>query len=401
MFIAKRENGELFSLVSETNRNDLLQLRTRERFFCPSCKEEVVLKLGTKRVYHFAHLKGSDCPAQIEPESEYHLLGKLQLYEWLRLQKVDPKLEPYLDKIKQRPDILFIYQNKTYVIEYQCSPISEQLFHKRTRQYITNGFIPIWILGAKQLNRKSTYLFSLSDFHSFFLTELSNNQWILRSYCPDGQHFITLQQIIPLSKRNVTAQLQTVKQNNMSINELLFPYKNKSSIHHLISDWWQRMQTYKHHYPLNRWAYQDPFVKELYMRGLSFSQLSPALGVPLPSALLIETSPFIWQTYIFLDHFNEKKRGTLIYLQDIFESFSERVYRKQIIVRRHKFFRKSHYYDTIREYIQLLAQVNFLMQLDRDTFKLMGDFTNYDEQAKQFFVVHQTMIIEQFMIVSQ
>lgn len=397
MFIAKRDSGELFSVATRTDRNFLLKLRNKETFYCPGCKAKVILKLGTKRIFHFAHLRGSECVYQVEPESEYHLSGKWQLYKWLQKQQLDPILEPYEEKIKQRPDILFHYKNKTYVIEFQCSPINEQLFSKRTRQYLENGYIPIWILGAKQLNRKSTHLFSLSDFHSLFLTEQRNKQWTIKSYCPETENFIILQHITSVSTRNVVAKVNVTKIAEISIDEFLLQTMNRFSVHTMLAEWWDRMETHKRHYPLNRWAYRDPLLRELYEQGLSMPQLSPAIGLPLPSSMFIQTSPIIWQTYIYLDIFHCKNRGELIYLQDVYRNFQKRVTQKEITVRKLVFFKSGHYYDTIREYIHLLVQVSLLTELDRDTFKLTSDFP-HPQQADSFFSLYQSKMSEQYWI---
>ena len=66
----------------------LRRIREDQEFQCPECKEKVMMKIGTQRMEHFAHQKGSLCVESYERESEYHLAGKLQLFQWLKNQKL-------------------------------------------------------------------------------------------------------------------------------------------------------------------------------------------------------------------------------------------------------------------------------------------------------------------------
>lgn len=52
-------------------------------FFCPECRERVVLKLGDIRVHHAAHKANSTCPAT-NPETAIHLNTKYYLVEKLK-----------------------------------------------------------------------------------------------------------------------------------------------------------------------------------------------------------------------------------------------------------------------------------------------------------------------------
>src|SRR4051794_414186 len=47
----------------------------RDKYVCPLCLHEVVLKPGRVKVAHFAHAPGSDCPAS-EHEGAEHLAAK-------------------------------------------------------------------------------------------------------------------------------------------------------------------------------------------------------------------------------------------------------------------------------------------------------------------------------------
>ena len=93
------------------------------------------MKLGSQRIEHFAHQKDSQCTESYERESDYHINGKLQLFQWLEMQNLSPVLEPYYQSIRQRPDIGFTYQFKL------CTRIS-MLCHSPRIDGKTNKALP-------------------------------------------------------------------------------------------------------------------------------------------------------------------------------------------------------------------------------------------------------------------
>ena len=95
MLTAIKKDGTPFSLLPRVPKEKLRRIREDQEFQCPECKEKVMMKIGTQRMEHFAHQKGSLCVESYERESEYHLAGKLQLFQWLKNQKLCPELEPF------------------------------------------------------------------------------------------------------------------------------------------------------------------------------------------------------------------------------------------------------------------------------------------------------------------
>lgn len=86
-----------------------------------------------------------------ETETEEHLNGKRDLFEWIKKQPcvTDAILEGWIPETKQRPDIMFKFNGKQYVIEYQCSPIASE-YIERHELYQAAGINDIWILGAEK-----------------------------------------------------------------------------------------------------------------------------------------------------------------------------------------------------------------------------------------------------------
>ncbi|MGE6769961.1 competence protein CoiA, partial [Bacillus velezensis] len=104
MFSAVTADGRLIQLAGSYSKEKAAELR-KKSWFCPVCKSELDIKLGREKLPHFAHKKSRLCPGESEPESEYHLEGKRQLFLWLKTQGCSVSLEPYLTSAGQRPDL--------------------------------------------------------------------------------------------------------------------------------------------------------------------------------------------------------------------------------------------------------------------------------------------------------
>lgn len=132
MLTAILKNGNTICLSDRKDPSTLYSLREKEVFFCPECKEKLILKIGLQKIPHFAHYRVTNC-SRYENESGYHLAGKERIYLWLKEMGLCPELEPYDDSIRKRPDISFIYQGIKVAVEFQCSNIPESLIKKDKR----------------------------------------------------------------------------------------------------------------------------------------------------------------------------------------------------------------------------------------------------------------------------
>lgn len=169
MLVASAENGVRISLIGSHSIPALQQYRENHSFYCPECKEKVIMKIGKKKIPHFSHKKGSKCPERYERESEYHMSGKVLLFQWLKKKGLNPILEPFYPEISQRPDIGVHYEGVHYALEYQCSSISEELFIKRTeatlRQvpfqfgYWQGKVLSVWVKQKFLYLGSNTYFF--------------------------------------------------------------------------------------------------------------------------------------------------------------------------------------------------------------------------------------------------
>ncbi|PKC53710.1 hypothetical protein RhiirA1_478716 [Rhizophagus irregularis] len=147
MLVAITDQNERFVICSSTPKAIYKKIREERTFFCPQCKQPVQFKIGSVKIPHFSHLSNNDCDLRFsEGESEAHLLGKQQLYELFQSLQLNVELESYLPFIKQRPDLLVkTSKDNTFAIEFQCSTISKEKYLYRSKGYLDNNIIPIWI----------------------------------------------------------------------------------------------------------------------------------------------------------------------------------------------------------------------------------------------------------------
>src|SRR5258708_5686946 len=79
-------------------------------FYCPACRQELILKKGRKVVAHYAHWPDAECEYTNEGESEEHRLAKQEMYQALQGTPgvTDIRLERYLREV--RPDVSFRFR---------------------------------------------------------------------------------------------------------------------------------------------------------------------------------------------------------------------------------------------------------------------------------------------------
>jgi competence protein CoiA len=367
LLTALMNNGQRICLADRWEKEKLHSLREQDSFYCPYCHDRVIMKLGDKKIFHFAHLKNRLCEFEHERESEFHLNGKLQLYQWLNTQKVNPILEYFDSSIKQRADILFFIGKKRYALEFQCSTINENIFHKRNSGYISSGYHPLWILGANQLKRKNSYLTSFSDFHFLFLQKISSNIWMIPFYCSQTKKFILHQSIQPISIRNAFSDQKIENLDKMVINQLLSPPSGSTIKPEL---WIKELSKWKDKIIRHPGAYQNPFLRELYQSHLNLLLLPPYVGLPIPNSTEIMTPPLIWQTYLFMDVFFKSEINSPISFHDIYKTFKRRVIQNQIQLRKLPLIKEDQTTLIIYRYLHLLVKVNMLKRVNDNTFML-------------------------------
>lgn len=125
---------------------------------CPICGKDYEYCHGKVKMPYFRHKDKEECNyLYSESETQEHLQGKTDLYNWLLKQSNVTKveLEAYIPETKQRPDIMFEWNGQKCVIEYQCTPIASE-YYERHELYEACGIKDIWICGTEKYLENST-----------------------------------------------------------------------------------------------------------------------------------------------------------------------------------------------------------------------------------------------------
>ena len=154
MFILTCKLGnEIINCYDGTHdKEQLKKWASKKILLCPVCGKLYEYCHGKVKTPYFRHMDKNECEDRFsESETEEHLNGKRDLFEWIKKQNgvTNAVLEGWIPETKQRPDIMFEYGDKKYVIEYQCSPIATE-YVERHDLYKAVGIIDIWILGTEK-----------------------------------------------------------------------------------------------------------------------------------------------------------------------------------------------------------------------------------------------------------
>lgn len=186
---------------------------------CPICNKSYEYCHGKVVTPYFRHKDKQKCDYLYnEPETEEHIRGKIALYEWIKIQEgvTDTILEGWIPETKQRPDIMFKYNNKQYVIEYQCTPISSE-YLERHGLYQAGGIEDIWILGTekyiekhnncksfrkKEIEKHTNYYYD-STYNIFLFSGSENFEIIDKKYKVKNIYFYNCEDNIDLLNNNI------------------------------------------------------------------------------------------------------------------------------------------------------------------------------------------------------
>lgn len=308
VFVAELKSGKLISIL-HTSKKVISTIEKEGPFYCPSCKQELILKKGEKKTPHFAHK--TTCLIKPEGETESHLHGKKTLFEWLQKQGLNPRLESYLPEINQRPDLLFHWNGRQTVIEFQCSVIPTKEMQKRTSNYLKHGYFPIWIIHDSLVN-KSSYVFHLNDFISQFIYYWKSKPVIL-SFHQQKNEFVTYSNFIPFSTNRAIC-IEHRYDFNQSLDMLVQPQPLRIDFFPYwiaISEKWILRQS------LFPDARKNKFLQFLYQRKLHPTSLPWEVGIPLPDTVHIETPPVEWQFYLWYFFLYTRKTGSVIHKDEL------------------------------------------------------------------------------------
>ncbi|PYF06526.1 competence protein CoiA [Ureibacillus chungkukjangi] len=302
MLVAYTEQNEPFILNSSMPQTTLHQLRSSKKFYCPLCKQQLLFKIGSLKIPHFAHISKSNCDYLFsDRESEIHLKGKEQLYNHFKALSIDTELEAYLPSIQQRPDILLQDQNKKqFAIEFQCSPISQERLIERNEGYASEKISPIWIPNTpSNIVKKGIQKISLTKNHQQFLLSSEHHPYLM-TYNPAVRQFFYISNLIFLQGNRFISKVQAIP-----IDHQKFPFylprpltQNEFKQYLLINN--QEKHKYlQDRVLLSRRGVKDILLRSVYELRLNLHALPNYIGIPLVGNDEFQVFSVDWQLAIF------------------------------------------------------------------------------------------------------
>ncbi len=286
--------------LASMTRQEIAILKKRNKFFLPDLQPASYCESGEQSHSAFRPWSQNRLPGTGRRGRDISRKGKLLLFQWLRGQQLDVRLEPYIPEIKQRPDLLLQLKNKTIAIEYQCARIPTELVVKRSRGYARAGIIPIWILGANNFHRRSRQQLKVNQFHLPFIHQFSPSfPHTLYFFCPDTLQFITCQDLHFFTLHHVIGKWTIRK-----LNEMIFTDLFHSSCYpcgHLFHNWKQKKRLFRLRAPGHPHGREMAWHQWLYARHASRQSLPSHIYLPVASQHLMKTPPWDWQSRLCLD----------------------------------------------------------------------------------------------------
>lgn len=312
MLQAKLANGQLVTLATKS-KDKIEQMRKHEQFFCPICEEQVIVKAGTQIIPHFAHQAKSTCVSTHRGEGPYHMKGKLLLKRWLKSQHIDVKLEPYLQSIKQQPDLLITINNKKIALEYQCARIPIEVVQKRTQNYIKANIVPLWILGKNLFKNKFNQL-HVSPFILQFIHQFNaSTPTVLFYFCPETFRFFISSNLYLTSHYRAYHKLHIRQMKTYTFKQLV--NQNKIASKELISFWKYEFQRFRVQQRYRASGEELKWRTWLYSKQIAIDQLPLYVYLPTELQFLMKVPPWNWQSRLCLDIIHPLEIGDIFTIE--------------------------------------------------------------------------------------
>lgn len=360
MLQAQSNKGKLMNLFSLT-RAEIERYRREFQFYCPACKELVMIKSGEKMIPHFAHYPKSNCLEVKGGEGHYHETGKLLLYQWLQSQHLQVELEPYLKEIKQQPDILLLLNGKSIAIEYQCARIPIRDILLRNEGYKQAGIIPIWILGAKQFKRQGKFHLKVDQFTSQFIHQFTpDSPKKLLYFCPETLQLTIFQDFYFTNLNQACGQFYFYKLNKMKFTDLFTKsYFLKTNLYQLWKKEKRKLRLKSNKPPYGR---NLVWRQWLYLQRTHLEYLPSPIYLPVSAQHQMKTPPWDWQSRVYIGIINPIPIG---------QRFS---IRQSVGLLRSHFKDRNHFpliksvECPLQQYFHLLCQLKIIQKQSRDRY---------------------------------
>ncbi|MDA3129133.1 competence protein CoiA [Aliibacillus thermotolerans] len=361
MFIAKTKENEQVSLIPPISPTFLEKYSPP--FYCPVCQQEVILKTGNHRRWHFAHLPQKACPVSHKGESEMHREAKMILYQWLRQQKVRVEMEKYFPKIERQADLFLQWQSKNYVIEYQQSPLSPEEMLKRTTDYLSLQIEPIWMYGKNRLRPKRYAQFSIQPFEWIGLRERRDDQRHAFIYfSPQTASFSFLFPRTTVQRSTIFADYYTLPLSKATISHVVHLPKTIDAPLDWNQEWLLHKWSWR--YQRIRWQpYPDiTSVKQLLLEQKADLSLYPSeAGWPTLCSETFATPIYVWQTIFLLQFLQHVLLYDTFSFSSLLDTFLLLIDHYSIQTREFPFISQP-LEKSLFAYLELLTRMNVLQK---------------------------------------
>lgn len=303
--IRARQNEELIDLTNVSS-NQISELKLINNFSCPYCGAPVILKQGSKRRPHFAHLTPCNY-ALHESESELHLRCKNMLAQWLEdCGAKEIQMEYRLPDGKRIADLFFKWSGKSYALEVQKSMMSPEVFKQRNQDYQRAEIEVVWIFIGDLTLLKRTYRLDR-------VMRLQKDKPFIHLNGKSKQ-VTFLRQIVWINQREIDATKEVFPLDKVTLQQLL-AIPEEVPVRH-IEEW----IAFKKDFRCYKFAnYQRKEYKLLRLCApflINLSLLPSVVGWPIEGEVYVKPL-FIWQAYVVLCIMSEYEEQDVFTICDI------------------------------------------------------------------------------------
>ncbi len=365
MLTALLSNGSPITTVNFT-REELKGIRITEHdhFYCPICSYPLILRIGTHKIPHFAHMSKSQCELASENETPLHLESKKIMYERLKQLFSQVYLEYYLRKSNQIADIFIQTNDYSIAVEIQCSSIPISDLVERTKGYQRQNIIPFWVL-TQTVKRNS--LLKISSFQQAFIRFSPELKFYLLYFHPDKKCFFLFTHLTPVSANSFISSAPI----KIPIQQFILPIKINPTDIHLPSvekEWsHQRMRWIQTQLSFSN-RKNNHFLREVYSEGDTILYLPLFIGLPVNTfSMLIKTHVVQWQYYIWIDVIKKHRSFTK---NMIIEHFNKRIKNGSIVLRTFPLINgnKEKIKSLLFDYIFQLEQIKVIQKVSENHY---------------------------------
>ncbi|WP_233254308.1 competence protein CoiA [Salipaludibacillus keqinensis] len=382
VYRADRSDGETISLYDlKACKDELDDMRKHYQFFCPACSDKVILKLGNRQAWHFAHQPDSPCVWAKTGETLEHGEGKQAIFNWLKSFQLKPKIEQYLPELKRRPDIFVRLNDQPVVIEIQRSHIQPELFYKRHFTYVDAGYVPVWIGLQPSCEHWKLSIKSLSQLDSFLIRPTPVPHAIY--FVPKASHWVLYSRFHYLQPRKTLLQIthpplmtspQTLLLNPSSL--LIQDEKlKKEQLTSLFKHWKKQTITKRSKLFLNLTVTERKLLPLVQRYQINLNYFPAICHLPLRNLYLIDTPPQLWQTWVVIAIINDTPLNEKLNLSSITETFHHYSHYFHFTLRPSTEHPKKIIRTLLEEYFQLLCFFNVLVRVFPGVYKVIHHVT--------------------------